>query len=80
MSQVRITGSGPLSQCTVELDGREIEAAGVEVRLEGGSLPQVVVRPNVLDIDVHVEGGVRVDENTRLTLLALGWTPPEETV
>lgn len=72
---IKITGTPP--NCAIEIDGRLTEVMSLDLHLDGNSLPTLVITPPVFDVDVYLEGKVDLDENTKRTLLALGWLSPE---
>lgn len=74
--KISITGTPP--NCTVEIDGTPTEIMSLDLHLDGNSLPSVVITPPVFEVDVYLEGKVELDEKTKSTLKALGWTPPED--
>jgi hypothetical protein len=76
MSHLKITGKPPM--CVVEVDGKPVDLMSLDLHIDAESLPEAIVRPAVIDVDVETEATVGTDERTAATLLALGWTPPAE--
>ena len=76
LHKVSITGVPPA--CMIEIDGQLIRARSADLHLDPNSLPLLTIAPVVYDLDVETEAVVRVDEKTKRTLQALGWTPPPD--
>ena len=74
--KLSITGKPP--NWMVELDGKLLNVIEIDLHLDARSLPLVTITPDVWEPDVKTEAVARVPEHTRDTLIALGWTPPED--
>lgn len=74
MSKIKISGAP--GRYAVEIDGKPTEVMSLDIHMDGGSLPELTIRPPIFDVDVYIEGDVRLDNQTARTLIALGWTPP----
>jgi hypothetical protein len=75
MKKIKITGTP--SNWLVEIDGVPLPAASIDLHMDCDSLPELAVRAPLYDVGVYIEGNVKLDEMSRHTVLALGWTPPD---
>lgn len=63
----------------VEVDGTDITAAVRSIRIDietPGSLPDVEIDLNVIEVDTETGAKWMLTERTKDALEALGWTPP----
>lgn len=78
---VRLSSDGVWHTCIV--DGVDLSKGlrGVQLTLAGGELPTLTVDPLIFNLDGADLERTRlvVDEHAAKALVALGWTPPEET-
>jgi hypothetical protein len=64
---------------TIQLDGQDIFASGLTLKLDARSMPLVVLEVPLLEADVGVDADeaiVIVPEETAAILVQLGWTAP----
>lgn len=78
---VRLSSDGVWHTCVV--DGVDLSKGlrGVQLTLAGGELPTLTIDPLIFNLDgADLESArVVVADNAAQALVALGWTPPEET-
>jgi hypothetical protein len=74
--KLSITGKPP--NWIVEIDGKPLHITEIDLHLDARSLPRATVTPDIWEPDVETEAIVQVPGHTRDTLIALGWTPPED--
>lgn len=64
---------------TVELDGRELSGVrGLTLNAGVDQTPTLALSLLIDEVTTETETRVVMPERTRETLIALGWTPPEE--
>lgn len=76
--RIRLTmgaGRGCLEVGGVDLSN---SARAVDLHFKAGGLPEVTVVLSVLEGEIEGEASVRLPEETRAALIALGWTPPQD--
>nr|WP_024067041.1 hypothetical protein [Streptomyces sp. F2]AHC28120.1 hypothetical protein pFP3.18c [Streptomyces sp. F2] len=65
---------------TVEVDGHDISPAvrGLTLSAKAGHLPRLVLDLLVFTGEIDGEAQVHIPDDTAATLVALGWTPPDD--
>lgn len=73
----------PAGDVRVVADGHDVSMAlrAVDVRFEAGHLPKVVLDLAAIDVTplAAEDAQLCIGKEVRDALLAMGWTPPEET-
>jgi hypothetical protein len=67
---------------TVEVDGHDVSSSvrGLTLIAEAGHLPRLILDLLVFTGEVDGQAQVHIPDDTRATLVALGWTPPPRLV